>query len=71
VGFDRKKEFRSGFKGDRKLNEALKNQWRQDGGLHDGASLRTAVLQAQKPCMVGTTMHRVVLHAGAIFPNFV
>ena len=50
MGFDRKEDFRSSFKEDRKSNEALKKCQKQGEAAHDRAPRSTAVLQRQGPC---------------------
>jgi len=50
VGFDRKEDFRSSFKEDRKSNEAPKRCRKQGEAAHGRAPGSTAVLQWQYPC---------------------
>ena len=73
MGFDRKEDFRSSFKEDRKPNEALKKCRKQGKEAHDRAPGSTAVLQCPGPPTAGhASWHgRVVplLHATAFFPR--
>jgi len=58
VGFDRKEDFRSSFKEDRKSNEALKRCRKQGEAEHDCAPGSTTMLQWPGPhTAVRLTVH--------------
>jgi len=74
VGFDRKEDFRSSFKEDRKSNEAPKKCRKQAEASHDRAPGCTAVLQrpgprtAVRPTARGRTASRASWHGRAMPP---